>query len=115
MIPQTKDNKSLILIRTHQVDDNPDAYSKEARICRGTSRGKPTTPTLLLNFSSHTPYPILQSSSKVESPSSPSSPNCVVFEGVSSPSFIPSKVGLGQLLPFIILNKFSYLMLIFDC
>ena len=100
MIPQTKDNKSLILIRTHQVDNNLDAYSKEDRICRGTSRGKLTTPTLLLNFSSHTPYPILQSSSKVESPSSPSSPNCVVFEGVSSPSFIPSKVGLGAIVAF---------------
>ena len=47
MIPQAKDNKSLTLISTHQIDDNLDTYSKEARIRRGTSRGKPTTPTLL--------------------------------------------------------------------
>ena len=55
MIPQAKDNKSLTLICTHQTDDNPDTYSKEARIRRGTSKGKPTTLALLLNFSSHTP------------------------------------------------------------
>ena len=54
MIPQEKNNKSLTLIRTQQVDDNLDTYSKEARIRRGTSRGKPTTPALLPT-SPHTP------------------------------------------------------------
>ena len=54
-IPKAKDNLSLTLIRTHQVDEDPDTYSKESHICRGTSRGKPTTPALLPNFSSHTP------------------------------------------------------------
>ena len=47
MIPQPKNNKSLTLIRTQQVDDNLDTYSKEACIRRGTSRGKPTSPALL--------------------------------------------------------------------
>ena len=55
MIPQAKDNKSLTLISTHQTDDNPDTYSKEAHIYRGTSRGKPTTLALLSTFSPHTP------------------------------------------------------------
>ena len=68
MISQEKDNKSLTQIRTHKVDEHPDTYSKEAHIRRGTSRGKPTTPALLPNFSSHTPYPTLQDSSKVDSP-----------------------------------------------
>ena len=55
MILQANDNKSLTLIRTHEIDEDSDNYSKEARIRRGTSKGKPTTPALLLNFSSHTP------------------------------------------------------------
>jgi hypothetical protein len=53
MIPQANDNKSLTQIRTQQVDEDSDIYSKEAHIRRGTSRGKPTTPALLLNFSLH--------------------------------------------------------------
>ena len=53
MIPQAKDNESLTLIKTQQVDDNLDTYSKEARIRRGTSRGKPTTQALL-STSPHT-------------------------------------------------------------
>ena len=53
--PQAKDNKSLTLIRTHHVVEDPDTYSKETHIHRGTSRGKPTTLALLPNFSSHTP------------------------------------------------------------
>ena len=32
MIPQANDNKSLTQIRTHQVDKDPDTYSKEAHI-----------------------------------------------------------------------------------
>ena len=55
MIPQANDNKSLTHIRTHQVDKDPDTYSKEAHICRGTSRRMPTAPSLLTNFFSHTP------------------------------------------------------------
>ena len=39
MIPQANDNKSLTLIRTQQVDEDPDTYSKEVRTRRGTSRG----------------------------------------------------------------------------
>ena len=37
MIPQANDNKSLTQIRTHQVDKDPDTYSKEAHIRQGTS------------------------------------------------------------------------------
>ena len=47
MIPQANDNKNLTQIRTHQVDKDPDTYSKEVRTRRGTSRGLPTTPALL--------------------------------------------------------------------
>ena len=60
MIPQANDNKSLTQIRTHQVDKDPDTYSKEAHICRGTSRGKPTTLAPLPNFPSTLPSLILQ-------------------------------------------------------
>ena len=56
MIPQENNNKSLTLIRTHQVDCDSDNFSKEVHIRRATSRGKVTTPALLLNFS-HTPNP----------------------------------------------------------
>ena len=60
MIPQANDNKSLTQIRTHQVDEDPDTYSKESHIHRGTSRGKPTTLAPLPNFSSTLPSLILQ-------------------------------------------------------
>ena len=39
MIPQAKDNKSLTLIRTQQVDEDSNTYSKEVRTRRGTSKG----------------------------------------------------------------------------
>ena len=55
LISQANDNKSLTQIRTQQVDKDLDTYSKESHIRQGTSRGKPTTPALLPNFSSHTP------------------------------------------------------------
>jgi hypothetical protein len=60
MIPQANDNKILTLIRTHQVDDDPDTYLKETHIRRGTSRGKPTTPALLPNSLGTLPSLILR-------------------------------------------------------
>ena len=38
MILQANDNKSLTQVRTHQVDKDPDTYSKEVHTRRGTSR-----------------------------------------------------------------------------
>ena len=68
MIPQAKDNESLTLIKTQQVDDNLDTYSKEARIRRGTSRGKPTTPALLPTSPHTLPSLVYKVALKVDSP-----------------------------------------------
>ena len=54
MIPQVKDNKSLTQIRTQQVDDNLNTYSKEARTAEVQAEGNRQL-WHSFDFSSHTP------------------------------------------------------------
>jgi hypothetical protein len=84
MIAQAKDNESLTQIRTQQVDNNLDTYSKEACIRRGTSRGKTTSPALLPT-SPHALHSQLYKITLMWTLPFFFSPTCDLFEGEGGP------------------------------